>query len=328
MIAIESSGRTMFALLFGGLLSTCTHAQTAATMTTPLTPPGAFTDGIEGPAYGPDGFLYVVNYQSQGTIGKTAPNGTTTTLLTLPGGGVGNGIRFGVDGSMYIADYVSHTIWKRGADGSLSVHCHDDRFHQPNDMTIAADGTIYASDPDWPGGGGRVWRITPDGVASILIDNLSLPNGIELAPDGTTLYVGQTKPPAILRYVIDGDDVGPPETLIAFDDALIDGIRCDVDGNVHAARYDAGCVAVVSPLGVVLKQIDTLGCCPSNLAFGGPDGRTVHVTEVSRRRIVTYRSDAAGAALRLISSPRLSPNPAPGVVPPPAGSDVPNGRHD
>jgi sugar lactone lactonase YvrE len=42
--------------------------------------------------------------------------------------------------------------------------------------------------------------------------------------------------------------------------------------------------------------VDVLGSKPSNLCFGGPDGRTVYVTEVDHRRLVQFRVDRPGLA--------------------------------
>ena len=49
---------------------------------------------------------------------------------------------------MYIADFKKHNVWviERG-ETTPRVYFHSDRFHQPNDLAIAADGTLYASDP-------------------------------------------------------------------------------------------------------------------------------------------------------------------------------------
>ena len=46
----------------------------------------------------------------------------------------------------------------------------------------------------------------------------------------------------------------------------------------------------------MLAEIDVLGKKPSNICFGGPDGRTAYVTEVEHRRIVSFRVERPGAA--------------------------------
>jgi sugar lactone lactonase YvrE len=69
-----------------------------------------------------------------------------------------------------------------------------------------------------------------------------------------------------------------------------------VDGNLYITRYGKGTVAVLSPKGEVVREIDVLGAAPSNLCFGGPDGRTVYVTEVQKQRLVQFRVDRPGLA--------------------------------
>ncbi len=53
----------------------------------------------------------------------------------------------------------------------------------------------------------------------------------------------------------------------------IEGPACDREGNVFAVNFG--------------KQ-------PSNLCFGGPDGKTVYVTEVEKRRLVSFRAERPG----------------------------------
>src|SRR5258708_3567328 len=74
-----------------------------------LTPPGKYTNLIEGPAVDAAGAFYVVNFQSNGTIGKLAPGATSSELFArLPTGSIGSGIRFDREGRMYVADYKKH----------------------------------------------------------------------------------------------------------------------------------------------------------------------------------------------------------------------------
>jgi sugar lactone lactonase YvrE len=48
------------------------------------------------------------------------------------------------------------------------------------------------------------------------------------------------------------------------------------------------------PTGQVLREFDVLGARPSNLCFGGPDGRTLYITEVEHQRLVQVRVDRPG----------------------------------
>jgi hypothetical protein len=83
-----------------------------------------------------------------------------------------------------------------------------------------------------------------------------------------------------------------------FPDHGFDGMRCDVDGNLYITRYGKGTVVKLSPAGEVMQEIDVLGKSPSNLCFGGPDGRTIYVTEVEHTRSSSSES---------IAGPRVAP---------------------
>jgi gluconolactonase len=262
----------------------------------PFTPAGSFTPGIEGPACDREGAVYAVNLARQGTIGRVAPDGSAEVFLALPGTSVGNGIRFAADGTMFVADYVNHNVFRVPPGGrEPRVFAHDPRMNQPNDLAIAADGTLYASDPDWKAGTGQLWRIDVDGTTTRLATGLGTTNGIDLSPDGRTLYVNQSVQRDVFAFEIRPDrSLGEQRLLRRFPDHGFDGMRCDAAGNLHITRYGKGTVVVMEPDGDIVREVDVLGARPSNICFGGPDGRTVYVTEVEHARLVRYRTDVPG----------------------------------
>src|SRR5262249_32427275 len=211
--------------------------------------------------------------------------------VVLPGKSTGNGIVFDRKGLMYVADYVGHNVLRIDmATKKVTVFAHNAHMHQPNDLAIAPDGTLYASDPDWGKGTGQVWRIDSSGKTSLAVANLGTANGIEVSPDGKTLYVNESVQRNIWAFTIGGEgSLSGKRLLKKFPDHGFDGMRCDVDGNLYITRYGKGTVAVLSPEGKVLREIDVLGKRPSNLCFGGPDGRTVYVTEVEHQRLGQLR---------------------------------------
>lgn len=71
-------------------------------------------------------------------------------------------------------------------------------------------------------------------------------------------------------------------------------MRADARGNLHVARHGAGTVAVVSPDGTLLHEVRLKGRKPTNVAFGGIDGRDVFVTLQDRGAIEAYRSEHPG----------------------------------
>ncbi|MFP6632436.1 MAG: SMP-30/gluconolactonase/LRE family protein [Planctomycetota bacterium] len=264
----------------------------------PLTRPGEFTPGIEGPACGRDGSIYAVNFTEQGTIGRISPSGKGEVFLKLPADSVGNGIRFDRAGNMYIADYVNHQVFKVDAGTSKPVvFASNSMMNQPNDLAISFGGTLYASDPNWPAKTGQLWKITVDGRTTRLAEKMGTTNGIEVSPDGRTLYVNESAQRKIWSFAIDSaGNLSGKQLFKSFEDHGFDGMRCDVDGNLYVTRYGKGTVVKLSPSGKVLAEIDVLGKKPSNICFGGPDGRTAYVTEVEHTRIVSFRVERPGLA--------------------------------
>ncbi len=267
-------------------------------LATPLTATNSFTTGIEGPACDRAGNIFAVNFAQQQTIGRTTPAGQSEVFVTLPNDSVGNGIRFDRAGRMYVADYVGHNVLRIDpGTRAVEVLAHEPMMNQPNDLAIAPNGTLYASDPNWGAKTGQLWRIDPDGTTTRLAADMGTTNGVEVSPDGKRLYVNESVQRNVWVFDIQPDGgVANKRLLRQFPDHGFDGMRCDADGNLYITRYGKGTVAVLSPEGEVLREINVLGARPSNLCFGGPDGRTVYVTEVEHRRLVQFRVETPGAA--------------------------------
>src|SRR5690606_24095399 len=179
------------------------------------------------------------------------------------------------------------------------------RYNSPNDICVDGAGRIYFTDPRY---GDRsdmemelagVYRIDPDGQVHRILQqpDIQRPNGIAATMDSRTLYLVDSCPvPGGNRKIwrFDLDEHGNPHNQqVLFDFAPgrgADGIRLDIEGNLYAAAGIATPrgphetadvppgVYVISPGG------DLLGCIPvpedliTNLAFGGPDGRTLYIT--------------------------------------------------
>ena len=180
----------------------------------------------------------------------------------LPEGSVGNAIRFDREGRMFVADYKKHNVFLVSPDGKdVKTYFHSDDFNQPNDLTVAADGTIYASDPHWKRHDGQIWRISKSASGEAVGEKMtaerkmSTTNGIDLSPDGNTLYVGESDTREIWAYRIDGTRLLSPRLVKHFADFDIDGLRSDTDGNLFVARILKGTVAELSPQGKLKREI-------------------------------------------------------------------------
>ena len=284
-------------LLFAGWFQVAVAQKSAAHelfKSSVFTPVNSFTSGVEGPAVDKSGIVYAVNFNHQGTIGQATPKGAASVFIELTGGSIGNGIRFDSHGNMFIADYTNHNVLKvEMASKKLTVFAHESRMHQPNDIAIDSKDRIYASDPDFKAGNGRIWRIDTDGKVTLL-DSLQGPaNGIEISTDEKTLYVNAV--PKVWAYdLLPTGEVAKKRLLIEFPDFGMDGMRCDIKGNLYIARFGKGTVVKVSPEGKVLQEITLVGKRPTNVAFGGKDGRTVYVTLQDQGNIESFLADFPG----------------------------------
>ena len=160
------------------------------------------------------------------------------------------------------------------------------------DIAIDNKDRLYASDPNWKAGTGKIWRIDTDGKTTVL-DSMATVNGIDVSPDNHTLYVNELR--KILAYDLSPNgDISNKRLVIEFTDFGMDGLRCDVKGNIYQARYGKGTIAKVSPDGKILQEIQLIGKKPTNVCFGGPDGKTMYTTLQDMGNLETFRVDEPG----------------------------------
>lgn len=306
---LSASSHAILLSVFGNTLlyPDSAHADAAEDETlyvcSDFTAPGGFTSGVEGPACDIDGNLYAVNFSRQGTIGKVSPDGTAEIFVSLPEGSVGNGIRFNSHDTMLIADYTAHNILSVDMiTREISVLANEPTMNQPNDIAITSKDVLFASDPNWGKATGNVWRIDADGVV-MKLDSLDvITNGIEVSPDETKLYVNtSTNSARVFVYDLDADGnvVSDRRLLVTLPGSGIDGMRCDVDGNLYITRNGQGIINQVSPDGEIIRSITTKGKRPSNIAFGGIDGRTCYLTMADRGCIEMFRTAIAGRSWQM-----------------------------
>ncbi len=257
----------------------------------------SFTEGIEGPAVNKDGDIFAVNFKEQGTIGRVDQKGQGEVFITLPEGSIGNGIRFDKDQNMFVADYAGHKVYRlKNGSKTLEIWAEDLSMNQPNDLAISDTGYIYLSDPNWAANTGNIWMVTPSGNIQLLEANMGTTNGIEVSPDGKLLYVNESVQRKVWKYDIQKDGtISNKRLFFSFKDFGMDGMRCDTKGNLYITRYDKGTVVMISPEGTLIKEILLQGKKPSNIAFGGKDGRDGYVTMADRGCIEVIRIPHPGS---------------------------------
>ncbi len=71
-------------------------------------------------------------------------------------------------------------------------------------------------------------------------------------------------------------------------------MRCDVKGNLYVTRFGKGSILMLAPDGTKLEEITLMGKRPTNIAFGGPDGRTAYVTLQDQGNVEQFRVEFPG----------------------------------
>lgn len=261
---------------------------------------GDFTTGLEGPAVDQKGALYFVNPDHNGSIGKVDAEGNFSIFIDqLPEGSTANGIRIQKNGNLLLADYTGHNILEVEPNSKkVTVYAHEPLANQPNDLTLGTNSLLFASDPSWAEGTGNIWKVV-DGKFELMDGNMGTTNGIEISPGGKILYVNESVQRKVWAYDITEDKMlVNKRVLLTFDDFGMDGMRCDVKGNLYITRYGKGTVIKVSPKGQILQEIKLKGKKPSNIAFGGKDGKTAFVTLQDRGYIETFRVSDPGHSFK------------------------------
>ncbi|MCC6679450.1 MAG: SMP-30/gluconolactonase/LRE family protein [Phycisphaeraceae bacterium] len=248
-------------------------------------------DGAEGPALDPQGQLFCVE-PPKGSILRIVDDQKHEYANT---GGVSAGLMFDCDGALWVADM------KRGilrVDGERTVTTVVDQYdHQPirgcNDLVFDRRGVLFwtspaGSGPDKPVG--EVFFRRPDGSVQRFDQGFAFCNGIAVSPDDRTLIVAETFTKRLYAYDLtaDGTPCSPRHvfaTLSGDHRGGPDGIDFDLDGNLLATNWGGSCIEVFNANGRLDTRIDLPFAKPSNIHFGGTDGKDLYITEHSNHAL-------------------------------------------
>ena len=197
---------------------------------------------------------------------------------------------------------ITRTNMQTGIAEIIAAEYDGRPFNAPNDLVVDAKGRIYFTDTRFVGQEdvyhpNAVYMIDTDGAIIRAIDDVAAPNGIAVSPNQHWLYVVERGPNAFSNPLPIGDvpSYGQPgiraynidETgkatfrnmLVAYEEADIDGLAVDEEGNIWAAVQDGAQsgIYVYTPDGVQKGYIPTPR--PSNLAFGrGGERNVLYIT--------------------------------------------------
>jgi gluconolactonase len=290
----------------------------------------ARTSFLEGPAVDASGDLYFSDIINSKIL-KMTPAGVVSVFRD--DSGRTNGNTFDARGRLISCEgaeqgpggrrRVVRTDMATGAITVLTERFEGKRYNSPNDVCVDPQGRIWFTDPYYMEDRSileldaeAVYRIDLDGKVARVISQpqVERPNGLAITPDGKTLYLIDSHPRPggnrkVWAFAI-GDDGSVSSQRLVFDFGKGrggDGMRLDMQGNLWIAggiilprtsgetnEVPAG-VYVITPDGKLIGRIPIPEDVTTNLAFGGPDRKTLYV--VSGKGVYKIPVSVAGYAL-------------------------------
>ena len=252
---------------------------------------------IEGASVDARGSLYalnsthLLNLYSGETVYSHSEDATEQHLA---------GSRWTRSNVLLIADAVGKRVFKV-AKNAVSVAFDNEKFLQPNDLAMTTDeSAIYFAGMNYSANTGELWY-TKDGSKLKSIDTVAAglfrTNGIEVSDDDQKLFITSAengddgKIASAKVWGFDLVDGVPSNPKVAFDiygnlpqfaekgQLDPDGMRADTAGNIYNTLNAEGSILrwnVKNPKDFEVYELPSVAW-PTNLEFGGSDGKTLAV---------------------------------------------------
>jgi sugar lactone lactonase YvrE len=190
----------------------------------------------------------------------------------------------------------------RGTIRPKMTRRHLERFKGPNDLIVDSKGNLYFTDQGQTGitdPTGKVYRLSPEGKLDTLVENGVSPNGLVLSVNERFLYVAMTRANQVWRLPLheDGTTTKGGVFFQSFGNVGPDGLALDEEGSLFVCHPSLGSVFVVDSDGLPKARIvsGTKGINLTNCCFGGPEGKTLFITDSLEGNIQTVEWHCQGA---------------------------------
>jgi gluconolactonase len=293
----------------------------------------------EGPIALPDGDVLLVEIE-RGTLSRVKPDGRVEVVAHTGGGP--NGAAMGPDGKVYVTNNGGFE-WIAMRDGAMRPG------HQPTtysggrieriDLATGAVEVLYTEGPNGPLRGpndlvfdahggfwftdlgktrprdldyGAVYYAKADGSSIVEVAQpMITPNGIGLSPDGTRLYVAETRTSRIWQFEIEGPGKLARRPFPSPNGGallgglpvyrLFDSLAVDSGGHVCVASLMEGGITVFPPDGGAPSFMPMPDVYTTNICFGGPDLKTAYITLSTTGRLVAIDWPRPGTPLNFLN---------------------------
>lgn len=258
---------------------------------------------LEGPSFDREGNLYCVD-MPYGRIFRISPQGVFSVAAKYDG--EPNGLRIHRDGRIFIADrrYGLMVMEPGGAPCQLLDASVVSKFRGLNDLMFASNGDLYFTDQGETGlhdPAGSLYCLRRDGRLDQVLSGLPGPNGLALNADDSTLYLNMSRTNTIWSVPLHKDGRVHRVGIFIYLSGSTggpDGLAPDSEGGLAVAHSGLGTVWIFSKLGEPQYRLRSCaGTRTTNLAYGGPDMKTLFITESHTGNILQARVPVAGRPL-------------------------------
>ncbi|MET8729855.1 SMP-30/gluconolactonase/LRE family protein [Streptomyces parvus] len=259
---------------------------------------------LEGPVFGEDGGLYVVDVTAPAgkpKVMRVDVRRKTSRAVHTDGRGAYTSAQFSpYDGRLHLSDFAHGEIVSLAPGGgdprTVFSGDVDGAPMNPDDIAFDPSGNLYVSDSRGLSEGtarGRVVRIDrKSGEATVLADDLAAPNGISFDADYRGLWFSELTENRITYLRLDeAGAVTSRHTAIRVDGGIAqtDSIAVDADGNLYQGLHGRAAMAVFSPHGERLATVEL----PSH-AKGLESATNVAITPGGTKAYLTVSGPAGG----------------------------------
>lgn len=258
---------------------------------------------LEGPVFDGSGNLYVTDIPF-GRVFCIDPQGQWD--LVAQWDGEPNGMKFLNPTQLLVTDYRHGLMLLDIPSGQVSPFLerrNSESFKGVNDLVFDAKGNLYFTDQGQTGlhdPTGRVYRLGPDGRLDLLLANVPSPNGIVLSNDERFLFVAATRGNCVWRMPLlaDGSVSKAGQFFTSYGPSGPDGLAMDEGGRLLVANPGLAYVWVLGPRAEPEEVLTgPTGASITNLAFGGPERKTVYCTDSTHGNILMAEMSFAGTKL-------------------------------
>ncbi len=258
---------------------------------------------LEGPVFDAAGNLYVTDIPF-GRIFRIDPRGEWEQVAEWDG--EPNGAKFLNERELIVTDYRNGLMAVDVTSGAVRPFLerrNSERFKGVNDLVFDGAGNLYFTDQGQTGlhdPTGRLYRLRPNGQLELLLANVPSPNGVALSPDERVLYLGVTRGNQVWRVPLleDGSVSKVSAFFTSYGPSGPDDLAVDETGRVIVANPGLGVAWVLNHRAepeIVLRSC--AGMSLTNVAFGGPDRKTLYCTESVTGTVLRATLDQAGLPL-------------------------------